>query len=516
MKATTHSQSIWHWLLALLFAGIAVFLTLRSTSLYGPGVSSDSVNYLRLARDISEGGLAILTEWRAIQQPPFYPTILSVLSRILRADLLEVARWLNIVTFASLVFTIFLSLKRVTAFIPALIATGTLACFSIPLSHVSSMVWTEPLVILLTSILFLIVTGSKRTAAAALFAGLLAASACLTRYVGIVLIPVVSAFIFLAWPGRFSRRLKCGVAYAFGSLLLLSLYVARNYVISGTLFGMRYPSKTGVLANVELAGATLFAWFAPNGARPLVIVMLGLLLLLVVIACFYRGCLLRVIRGSHAIAPLWVAFGIAHLVFILWTSTTIAYDPMDDRLLSPIYPSLLIVFALCLRPELWGGRKRAILAASGFCLLFVVSPLRAVIADFNARAMHGAGKYSTREWQESQLVAHFKEIGQPSGELLFSNAPDVLYILADVTASWSPPKRWYNSSATTGITAANLFERYPGLDGALLVWCDRRARDYLFTPDELQKMCTLSVISDFEDGTVYRVERGLRGSRDSM
>ena len=64
-----------------------------------------------------------------------------------------------------------------------------------------------------------------------------------------------------------------------------------------------------------------------------------------------------------------------------------------------------------------------------------------------------------------------------------------------------------NSDEISGVNAENLFERYPGFEGSLLVWCDKSHRRYLFTPEELSAMCRLEPIRVFSDGTIYRITR---------
>ena len=90
---------------------------------------------------------------------------------------------------------------------------------------------------------------------------------------------------------------------------------------------------------------------------------------------------------------------------------------------------------------------------------------------------------------------------------MFSDAPDALYILADVNSEMSPARRNYNSEDQTGLTRENLFTKYPELDGAMLVWFEPNWRDYLFSLEDLKATCDLQELEVFRDGAIYRIRR---------
>jgi hypothetical protein len=500
-------QSGYLWAATMIFACLAAYLTMRSTSLYGPGLSPDSTTYVGLARDISANGFAFLTENKAVVQPPLYPMALAATSSLAGATIIHAAAWINILASAALVAVILLTVSRVTMSIPVLTVTGILSCFSVPLTHVWSMAWTEPLFILTVSLALLIVSEPKHSVFSVLFAGLLTAAACFTRYAGIVLLPVVTAFLFLSQAGNAWKRCRHAALYALPPTFFFALYVSRNYALSGTPLGGRSPSQLGIADNVDLAKDVVLGWFLPYRVRSFETLLLLTCALIGAVAWHQRSHIARVIRSSDRIVSLCAAFSVAYAGFIVWTSTTTAYDHINDRLLSPLYPSLLILFAVLLKPESYRSQLVRILALGAFCLLCVVAPLLATYSQVNRNAHEGAGGYNSRHWQESELVTYFRRNGQPKDESVFSNIPDALYILADVTANLSPARRKFNSKETTGVTKENLFTKHPGLDGALLVWHVPNERDYLFTLEDLETMCELEEVKTFADGRIYRIRR---------
>ncbi|MFC1652676.1 hypothetical protein ACFL3F_03045 [Planctomycetota bacterium] len=198
-----------------------------------------------------------------------------------------------------------------------------------------------------------------------------------------------------------------------------------------------------------------------------------------------------------------------YTAFMVWTSTTTAYDHIDTRLLSPLYPSLVIIIASLLKPDLWRSRILSIVAVAWFSLfLITVAPFSEIYTKVNSKAKRGAGGYNTQKWQKSDTIAYFRRNGQPT-DIVYSNAPGALFILAHVTADLSPAYGYHNSDQIIGVTKENLFLKHPALDGALLVWFDRQRSKYLFSPNALKAMCNLETIETMTDGTVFRIRRTL-------
>lgn len=501
-------QWLWFWGITVTFAMISVGLTLWSTSRYGIGLSPDSLNYISLAHDISQNGFAFLREDKAVQQPPFFSCVLAALSWLPGGNLFRAARVLNVMAAAGLVVTIMLSMRRVTLSTPVLLAGAILTTFSVPLTHVLAMAWTEPLFILLTCLLFLLITRAQSALTTSFLAGLLTALACLTRYAGVVLIPVVSLFLLFFRAGGVMPRFKHVIAYAIVPCTLVGLYLLRNQMVSGTLLGPRGVSRMSLSANVHRVAVIVVSWFLPVEIRPYALTMLGLCCGLFVLWWFSRARLARAIRTENPILLLNVVFTLAYTVFIVWTSTTTALDSMNIRLLAPIYPSLLIIVAVCLKPELWMGVRNTVSLLRWLCLFTVFTLIPSVMfSRVKEQSLDGAGGYSTTAWHTSALVSYFAHGGPSEACGVFSNAPDALGLLANMKASLSPERCMYKAGKATAVAVNNLFEMYPALNGSQLAWFDEMQADRLLTPEELGTMCAVDLIKTYPDGRLYTVSR---------
>jgi len=369
------------------------------------------------------------------------------------------------------------------------------------------MAWTEPMFILTVSLALLIISEFKHPVYSALFAGLLTTAACFTRYAGIVLLPSVTGFLLLSQTGSAWKRWKHATLYALPPTILFALYVFRNYALSRTPLGQRFPSQLGIRDNVILVKNEILTWFLPSSrihSFESLLLLMGVLI--GAVAWHHRHHIARVIQNSDRIVRLFAAFSVAYVAFIVWTSTTMAYDHINFRLLSPLYPSLLILFSLLLKPESWRNQLVRILALAAFCLLCVTTPLWKTYSQVKRNVEQGAGGYNSRHWQESELVNYFRQNKQLNDESVFSNEPYALYILADVTSKMSPARTEYNSDVITGVSGENLFTRYSGLDGALLVWFQPNRQEFLLAPKDLKTICDLEEIKAFSDGSIYRIK----------
>ena len=511
MRISAATKQCYFWFFALMMAFIAAFLTERATSLYGVGLSPDSTRYIQLARYITDNGVTFLGENKSLVQPPGYPALLALVSVLTGSDPIAAARGINIVSFAALVLLINATVRRVTSF-PLIIATmGVLSCFSIPFINVYSMAGTESVFILMVYALFFVATATRPSVGTASMLALLTSLAFLTRYIGIVVVPSIFACLLFPRSKEPLLRLKAAFTYLLTALLLCSLYPVRNYIISGTLFGDRAPSQIGLAENIDDVVGLLLSWFFPLGVRSF-----GFALLL--ISCCagmflwgHRHHLLLRIRAlitSPNIVPVCGGFFVLYLPLIVWAATTTALDRIDDRLLSPVYPALLVFCALILKPETLGSRQRSNIGVCLFFVLCVVAPIQAVAADARDKSLSGAGGYNSSLWQHRPMVQSLRKSKPPTNCPVFTNAPDALYILVNINAQWSPGRHRYNSSMSTGITPENLFDlKKPDFDGAVLVWFKNMPRNFLFSLNDLKTMCSLRPIVSFKDGTIFRVGR---------
>jgi 4-amino-4-deoxy-L-arabinose transferase-like glycosyltransferase len=476
------------FLLSLAILGsLAVLL---ATSRFGVGLSPDSVNYVVTAKNILAGrGVKGFDDLPLVVQPPLYPATLAAFSSVFRTGPEAVARALNAALFATMVCLTAI-LIRAWGGTRALALVGAAVVFlSKPLFEVSLMAWSEPLFVFLTMLWLLsgaryITRGTWQWLTA--FA-LFAAAASMTRYLGISLILTGIAAPYFVQRDR-GARWRHVLLCASLSVLPLALWVTRNVLVSGSAMGVRDPSPTSVVTNLELSLSRLSSWYMPPGLAPPLVILLtasvGLFALLGAIRC-WRGEWLK-----HLILP--AAFSCVYVMLLIAASSTSTIDPIDNRLLAPTYvPVTLVTISMA---NTWFRVPRAAVMRAlavfvmGAWLLYATLAFSRVVRH---HAQMGAGGYSTMAWRESPLVRYLRDQSQCTEKPLYSNSPEALYALLGVEAKSSPRH---------GRGCQPAFEPM-----ACLVWFDSEKRPFLAPPEELQTCVDLHLERRLENGAVYAV-----------
>ena len=492
---------------------IGIATVLLSTRYYGAGLSPDSVGYIAAARHIASGiGVVTYDGTPLLVQPPLYPALLAAMEFVFGIDPLSSARVINAVLFGLIVYLSgLLFTKHFESF--ALVVLGTASVLvAVPLIQVSLMAWSEPLFICFT-LLYLILSESylaKGDTASLLLLSLSVALACLARYIGVVLIltGVVSILLFR----RDSPRVNFRHLFLFISLsaLPIGVWVIRNYLLSGTLFGPRASSIYTLSTNATFAFNTFVSWYIPQRISE----HRSLLMLLTATISFLAGLSIRgdwaKVRSVLLEIGLLLLFIIAYVGFLLVSSTTIAYDAIGDRLLSPVFVPitlLLLFLASKMVTSLMEQRltqKRANVLLAVAIVGWLVYPVSAAMSSITNAMSQGQG-YSSESWRNSQTIEYLRENRTLECEI-YSNGPDALYILANRTAKMSPVRTMYNSPEVVN-DISNLRSSWPEKRNACLVWFDMIGRQYLFTIDELQTIADVQQLIRLEDGAIYSVTR---------
>lgn len=497
------------------FAVLGAFLIFLRSSKYGLGTTSDSAAYLAAAQNLSLGqGFTVYSGEPYRFWPPLYPVLLTLLRPLLIP--VEAARLLNMLCFSAVIFVAGRWLyMRVRSSVAAL---GTIAILvAIPLVEVSTFAWTEILFILFVMLTLLnlekfLFAPSARSLACITF---FTTCAVLTRFIGIALIGVTAVTLLLFWQTSFRRRVGWMMVSAAFTAFPLSLWLLHTYNVSSTLLGERTPSPFSVSENLYRSLDTISAWFLPPSSLSLepeaaslpaamqqllgvftiapairsALLLLGCIVVIYVLRTFTQQTNLRALL-PHAL------FILCYLAALILSASLAEFDPIDNRLLSPIAPSLL--FIVCVAVDSWRGSRlrrghspRYHAAFLAITLLLIVYPAIYGVASLYADVKNGVGGYTSRPWEESDFIALLKE--QPLRGQLYSNRPEALYVLLELTVQKLPENR----------DAALAFRNK--LDGdTYLLWFEN-----LDTPalsiSELERFVKLDPVASSSDGVVYRV-----------
>jgi hypothetical protein len=195
------------------------------------------------------------------------------------------------------------------------------------------------------------------------------------------------------------------------------------------------------------------------------------------------------------------------MVLLIASSTLVAYDRIDSRLLSPIYMPLLLLILYSgwsllsqIRKPDWRRTLRGLVA-----VIFVLWLAWPVIASQTTAgesvATGGGGGYTSANWRSSGLVAYLNQ-HPPSGRIL-SNAPFTIYLLTGMSARMSPRKFEYRSVEPITSDLMRLKEELASGDNIVLAWFNREESARLYSAQELGTLSALEVVTSTDDGALY-------------
>jgi hypothetical protein len=174
-----------------------------------------------------------------------------------------------------------------------------------------------------------------------------------TRYAGLAFVGA-AVVVLLAWPPAQLPRARARAALWFGVPTGLSaiVLVAWNRWRTGEAFGPRWrpdePFWNHAADGVEAIGG----WFLPIGAARVLAVLFGLGVLAAVGLALARE--VRVRRtdvpnpdSTIGVTVVLCAFTVVYVGYMVWARTTSGFDPLNSRLMLPIFvPALLVVLSL--------------------------------------------------------------------------------------------------------------------------------------------------------------------------
>lgn len=492
---------------------MGVILILYSTSLYGVALSPDSTNYICCARHILSGnGYTLINGNPMVVWPPLFSTLLAGFG-FLGVEPLDAARLLNAFVFGLIIYTSGqFFLRNIESRMLSLLATLAVI-LSIPLFTVSIMAWTEPLFILLV-LLFVIYLAkflNEQRLYQLLLISAIASLSCLQRYIGVTLILTgFGLIIFCLRHRKFSERVKNAVVFSTLSAILPAAWILRNYLLTSTLTGGRYPSSFGLSENVKFAFETISGWVLPESHLiwPIgAVILFGSTIATIVVL---RSETNISDRSRYSVISAAV-FIFIYTIFLLLSATFTAFDRINDRLLSPLYVFLLFIIVFVLDRVLQNlskqSAKKSVAVFTIFSLFIIwlagYPALKTTLHVFNS-ITDGAGGYSTTAWRQSSLIGWLRN-NRLDGKIL-SNAPDALYILTGISSRISPRKHQYASSDTGADDLNKIKSGFLRVEGkTYLVWHDKKHREYLYDPEELRSVIELRKLVTFSDGQIYRL-----------
>ena len=483
----------------------AVWMSLKSTTRYGAGMSPDAVSYISTAKHLLEGkGYTDYLGEPYVHWGPLLPSVLALIG-LTGIEPLTAARFVNAFCFGIIVFCSgILFAKRIKERL--LVILGVVAVLtSFMLLHVSVYAWTEPLFNILVILFILNIAQFLKSGDTKplLLAAVCTAFACIQRYVGLTMVIAANIFILLLIHNCSLRdKLKRCALFSTIACVPVGIWVIRNKLAASTLANFHPDFDLSVLSEFTRALNFVTPWFVPASIPPATrLVIIGTLILLLAAAVITKRIICGKKQQENAVLVKVAASFVLIYVTFTMTASILVNAEANDRLFSPIYVPLilLIVIGLEAAAELLGllFKKRwagylVIIAACSLWLAFYAIPGTAARIIFYEN--NGAGLNSAY-WRSSPVINWLKE-HPPQGKI-FSNEPFAIYLMCGFSARLSP-------SRADGLE--NFKRQMSAEQPNYLVWHANHWRTYLYDLKELNSAFTLKLLAELQDGAVFIIE----------
>ncbi len=488
---------------------VAFWMVLTSTSLYGPGMSSDAINYLSTAKHLMEGKGYISYSGQAyVHWPPLFPTLLALLG-LGGIEPLSGARFLNAVCFGLIVFCsgLIFSLKIKSKL---LVLCGTSAVLlSFTLLRVSVYAWSEPLFIFLNILFVFSMTRFLETGKKSLLisAGITTALACLQKYAGIgVILSGVASIILFSRESSWHRRLPRAILFGILTLVPVGIWLILNKIRSTTAAEFYPDFNMGIFQEITRTLSLITPWFVTEKISFVSrLVIIGAFVSMLITAEIFRRYKFGKSMGNGMLVKMAGTYMAAYTCFTMTASLLVNADA-NARLFSPIFVFLILLLLLGLEStsellavilkKKWLSYSTIILCCFGWLLSY---PLPIIRQKISSHKKYGVPGYNSVYWHRSE-VTNWLKTHRLDGNV-FSNEAPVVYFLTGHAASMSPNRsRGRNGNVKKFKQQLSLKEKN------YLVWYYRNWRRHLYELNELSSMFKLERVAQFRDGAIFRVQ----------
>ena len=514
-----------HLLILALIAGTGAIFILVCTKKYGTGFSADSVEYMAAAHNLLAGRGFLMSDGEiSASWPPLYPMLLALL-KFCGLNYIVSTRCICAVTFGLTSFLAGLWVLKYSQrlFLAALCSLAILC--SKPLTWVFCYAWSEPIFLVLLMLYFLILPSviKKPSIKCVVALGVVTAAACLTRYIGGVLFVIVVVLLMINREHSFRKRLTSASVFGIVSVLPLGLWLLRNWVLTDTLTGPRFPSERTLLTNIDLAGKLIASWYLPsqivNAAPGFVFFCLFSALITMIVAYNIRRCRKNNQYWLHSPEVILASFLVVYTGAILAMLSRIYLLELNDRYLTPLYLAAVLLFLVNFKnifsldikliqakKEFFGKLIRTGILG-GICIgIWFGTGANYVLTRAERMVKYGAGGRNSVRWQQSETVGWLKS-HQLSGDV-FSNKIFTVFFFTRHTCKkipTHPTGKWASHPEFRRWSRHRLAEFKKAVkskEPAYLVWFAAKPRPYTYSLEQLQDLCRMTVVKKLEDGAI--------------
>jgi hypothetical protein len=403
----------------LIILGIAsAALLWVSTSLFGIGADSQSVDAISTARRLIAGDGWRTYDGRPYVDAPLYPLTLA-LSAPLNADMLTFARIINAVCMAGIVLLGGLWLvDNLRSRMARVVGVGlTLASAPVFASAHFAQKHTLFALLILGSLIALDSYTQRRRARDLAIAAVIVALSCLASYAGVAL-AFAGVVIILLDRGAAARKIALLIGFALIALAPVGLWMVNGGV--WTLVDFVTPIGDAVARTFDV----IWGWIVP-AAIPFDALKAGIVV--GALACSMGALVLVIMRHyRNGFPAMWYRVALMAIFLLAYIMLLIA-ESGDTAAYAALYVPFILFGASIVDRALTARQLIPPLIGAAIALLVGITSISRMVGAFAESRSDGAGGYTVTSWVKSPLMARLSAL--PEG-IIVSNAPDAVYLLA--------------------------------------------------------------------------------------
>jgi hypothetical protein len=491
--------------------GVGVAIMMYWVTDQGIGISSDSIIYIDTAKSLLAGNGFYPANKPLTHFPPLYPLMIAGAGFFCNGDLIQATRLLGIIFMGANIILVGIAMQLCSG--KNMAAVGAIMLFflsSVTIFEVHTWALSEPpfLTFSLTALIILAFYVLNPKLYLLIAASISIALGIITRYIGIILVPVMvlTAFIFVNRPLK--DRLKNILWATIIATLPLAIWVIRNLGVAHNATNRTLAIHPPEIKKLLCLGDTLYNFILPVSfpiwAR---ILILGIVTayVITVAALLYNNKKINKYVNLNIIFPIILTlYSVIYILFLIVSISLFdASTPLDYRMLAPV----LLIFLIIIISLSWSLSKALDkkiiwqIFLSFFIFLTILNGPRTVLRAVYIHN-HGLG-YNSREWRNSKIIAYLGDF--MDNRKIYSNDRLSLWFFLKKDSSLIPRKISPDTLLINHTFEDNLDRMFKECrDGeAIIVYFNKIERSFLPTIDEIESRANLPILHKFEDGVVF-------------
>jgi len=494
-------------IITIVFVVFGCSLILITTRNYNLSIDADGKAYVLVSRNIMDGNGVVNAQGELVRHwPPLYPIILAGCTGVSGADGLSAGRYLNaaLIALMFLVFNLILARQRIG---PGLtIFMNLLLLFSLPIT-IYAWFYSEGLfmVFLLSALFFIFKWTDDSKKITLIIAGVISGLSIVTRYAGIGFIGGIALYILFFHPDKVKTRISNLGIYISSLAIMLIPWLIYILMMGGRSANRELIFHPITFSKFSSMFSTMISWIAPNMIFAAIGGILFIILVSVAVWKFthFKKIILNTYQENKGYYRILILTSVSYLLFLFVSiSFWDAYSPLNDRMLTPLFPLLLFLLVVFLK-EAFSSRYFKVITMV-VCMFTFIGESVVSFTFWKDHYLMGHG-FTAKEWQDSETIDYVRNHQQYN---IYSNGDDVIYLhIPDLESEIRPVPSWINPMTQSRYDSfdddlARMKSQVDSGQALIVYFYNVEGRAYLIQAEELLAFFEGYDLMSYEDGFV--------------